>query len=194
MDYRRAVCGAVLKSIVEKIEKKEKEEVRKVKKQELEEEKQKRLMVAKLHGTLYKHKEALKREILKKRSLMEKNLQQEIQVLTLLDIGLLIRACLHFGGFHFFGWIRCCSLHCPCDVFMCLFHWVSACLWLPMWQPLVLWTYWINDMGRNGTVFKKNIDYLCNPFEFVWLLTCIFFVFTHAAIYFKFCFIFYICI
>ncbi|XP_022313989.2 nucleosome-remodeling factor subunit BPTF-like isoform X2 [Crassostrea virginica] len=41
---RRAVCGAVLKSIVEKIEKKEKEEVRKVKKQELEEEKQKRLM------------------------------------------------------------------------------------------------------------------------------------------------------
>lgn len=76
---RRAVCGAVLKSIVEKIEKKEKEEVRKVKKQELEEEKQKRLMVAKLHGTLYKHKEALKREILKKRSLMEKNLQQEIQ-------------------------------------------------------------------------------------------------------------------
>ncbi|XP_056018158.1 nucleosome-remodeling factor subunit BPTF-like isoform X3 [Ostrea edulis] len=41
---RRAVCGAVLKSIVEKIEKKEKEEVRKVKKLELEEEKQKRLM------------------------------------------------------------------------------------------------------------------------------------------------------
>lgn len=94
--FRRAVCGAVLKSIVEKIEKKEKEEVRKVKKLELEEEKQKRLMVAKLHGTLYKHKEALKREILKKRSLMEKNLQQEIQVQTLLDIRLLIRACLYF--------------------------------------------------------------------------------------------------
>ncbi|KAK3091634.1 hypothetical protein FSP39_021392 [Pinctada imbricata] len=77
---RRAVCAAVLKSMVEKIERKEKDELRKVKKQEIEEEKQKRTMVAKLHGTLFKHKEALKKEILKKRSFMEKNLHQEIQL------------------------------------------------------------------------------------------------------------------
>lgn len=37
-------------------------------------------MVAKLQGTLFKHKEVLKKDILKKRSLMEKNLQQDIQV------------------------------------------------------------------------------------------------------------------
>lgn len=74
------ICGQVIRGVIEKIERKEREEMRRVKKQEVEEEKQKRLMVAKLQGTLYKHKEALKKDILKKRSLMEKNVQQEIQV------------------------------------------------------------------------------------------------------------------
>ena len=104
--------------MVEKIEKKEKEEVRKVKKLELEEEKQKRLMVAKLHGTLYKHKEALKREILKKRSLMEKNLQQEIQVPNSTGYHAHCQSMFIVFGFPFF-WFRCCSLHCSCDVFVC---------------------------------------------------------------------------
>ncbi|KAJ8318671.1 hypothetical protein KUTeg_003762 [Tegillarca granosa] len=62
------------------MERKEREEKKKVKKQEHEEEKQKRIMVAKLQGTLFKHKEILKKDILKKRSLMEKNLQQDIQI------------------------------------------------------------------------------------------------------------------
>lgn len=74
------MCGQVLRNVIEKIEKKERDENRRMKKQELEEEKHKRVMVAKLQGTLFKHKEALKKEILKKRSIMEKNLQQEIQV------------------------------------------------------------------------------------------------------------------
>lgn len=127
------MCGAVLKSIVEKIEKKEKEEVRKVKKQELEEEKQKRLMVAKLHGTLYKHKEALKREILKKRSLMEKNLQQEIQVLTLLDIGLRIRACLHFWVYTSLVQLDAVASIVLVMSSCVLFHLIIACLsWLPL--------------------------------------------------------------
>ncbi|XP_033751700.1 nucleosome-remodeling factor subunit BPTF-like [Pecten maximus] len=76
---RLTVCGQVLRNVIEKIEKKERDESRRMKKQEMEEEKHKRLMVAKLQGTLFKHKEALKKEILKKRSIMEKNLQQEIQ-------------------------------------------------------------------------------------------------------------------
>ncbi|XP_060074835.1 nucleosome-remodeling factor subunit NURF301-like [Ylistrum balloti] len=76
---RLTICGQVLRNVIEKIEKKERDESRRMKKQEMEEEKHKRLMVAKLQGTLFKHKEALKKEILKKRSIMEKNLQQEIQ-------------------------------------------------------------------------------------------------------------------
>ncbi|OWF46473.1 nucleosome-remodeling factor subunit NURF301-like isoform X2 [Mizuhopecten yessoensis] len=76
---RLTVCGQVLRNVIEKIEKKERDDGRRMKKQEMEEEKHKRLMVAKLQGTLFKHKEALKKEILKKRSIMEKNLQQEIQ-------------------------------------------------------------------------------------------------------------------
>jgi nucleosome-remodeling factor subunit BPTF len=51
-----------------------------MKKQELEDEKQKKIIVTKLQGALFKHKEAVKKEILKKRALMEKNLQQDIQV------------------------------------------------------------------------------------------------------------------
>jgi nucleosome-remodeling factor subunit BPTF len=47
-----------------------------MKKQELEDEKQKKIIVTKLQGALFKHKEAVKKEILKKRALMEKNLQQ----------------------------------------------------------------------------------------------------------------------
>ncbi|XP_064622398.1 nucleosome-remodeling factor subunit BPTF-like isoform X2 [Lineus longissimus] len=42
------------------------------------EEKQKKVASAKLQTLLYKHKEALKRDILKKRGILEKNMQQEI--------------------------------------------------------------------------------------------------------------------
>lgn len=77
---RVAVCGQVMKSMLDKIEREEKLEQRKLKKQETAEEKQKRALAQKLQGALYKHKESLKSEILKKRALMEKSLQQEIQV------------------------------------------------------------------------------------------------------------------
>lgn len=80
MSYRKQVCTQVLKNIVDRIERREKDALRKIKKQELEDEKQKKLIAAKLQGTLFKHKEMVKKEILKKRALMERNLQQEIQV------------------------------------------------------------------------------------------------------------------
>lgn len=77
---RKVVCNQVIRTIVDKIERKEKDALRKVKKQELEDEKQKKIVAAKLQGALFKHKEAVKKEILKKRALMEKNLQQDIQL------------------------------------------------------------------------------------------------------------------
>lgn len=66
--------------MLDKIEKEEKVEQKRIKKQESAEEKQKRVMATKLQAILFKQKEALKKEILRKRSLMEKNLQQDIQV------------------------------------------------------------------------------------------------------------------
>lgn len=77
---RSAVCGLVIKSMLDKIEREEKLEQKRQKKQESAEERQKRLNTATLQRALFKHKEALKKEILKKRSLMEKSLQQEIFV------------------------------------------------------------------------------------------------------------------
>lgn len=74
------VCNQAIRSIVDKIERKEKEAMRKVKKQELEDEKHKKMLAAKLQQALFKHKEIVKKDILKKRALMEKNLQQDIQV------------------------------------------------------------------------------------------------------------------
>lgn len=77
---RLSVCSQVMKSMLDKIEKEEKVEQKRIKKQESAEEKQKRVMATKLQAILFKQKEALKKEILRKRSLMEKNLQQDIQM------------------------------------------------------------------------------------------------------------------
>ena len=75
-----AVCGQTLKTILDKIEKEDRLEQKRQRKQESAEEKQKRLLATKLQGALFKHKESLKKEILRKRSVMEKNLQQDIVV------------------------------------------------------------------------------------------------------------------
>lgn len=74
------MCGLVIKSMLDKIEREEKVEQKRQKKQESAEERQKRLNSATLQRALFKHKEALKKEILKKRAHMEKSLQQEIYV------------------------------------------------------------------------------------------------------------------
>ncbi|RUS79321.1 hypothetical protein EGW08_012906 [Elysia chlorotica] len=75
---RTSICSQVMKTMLDKIEREEKQEQRNKKKQESADEKQKRLTIINQQKALYKHKEALKKEILRKRSLMEKNLQQEI--------------------------------------------------------------------------------------------------------------------
>ena len=79
-ECRSAVCGMVIKGMLDKIEREEKQEQKRQKKQESAEEKQKRLNSVTQQRALFKHKEALKKEILKKRASMEKTLQQEIFV------------------------------------------------------------------------------------------------------------------
>ena len=69
-----------MKSILDRIEREEKQEQRKKKQQESADEKFKRMVALNQQKALYKHKEILKKEIHRKRSLMEKNLQQEIYV------------------------------------------------------------------------------------------------------------------
>ena len=70
----------MIKGILDKIEREEKLELKRQRKQESVEEKHKRMATAKVQGILFKHKEALKKEIQRKRALSEKNIHQEIQV------------------------------------------------------------------------------------------------------------------
>ncbi|WAQ96933.1 NU301-like protein [Mya arenaria] len=73
------ICSQALKSILDKIEREEKREQKLQRKAESAEEKQKRLAATKSQQILYKHKEALKREIQRKRHLNEQNMQVDIQ-------------------------------------------------------------------------------------------------------------------
>jgi nucleosome-remodeling factor subunit BPTF len=80
LHYRVSICNQVLKGILDKIEREERKEQKLQKKAESAEEKQKRLAATKIQQTLYKHKEALKKEIQRKRTLNERNMQLDIQV------------------------------------------------------------------------------------------------------------------
>jgi len=77
---RVSVCSQVLKTILDKIEREEKKEQKQARRAESAEERQKRLAVSRSQHVLYKHKEALKREIQRKRQLNEQAMQMEIQV------------------------------------------------------------------------------------------------------------------
>lgn len=70
----------LIRGMLDRIEKEEKLEQKRQKKQESAEERQKRLNTVTQQRALFKHKEALKKDILKKRAAMEKSLQQEIYV------------------------------------------------------------------------------------------------------------------
>ena len=75
------VCSQIMKGLLDKIEREEKKEQKLQKRHESAEEKQKRLHASKIQQVLYKHKEALKKEIQRKRALNERNMQIEIQVI-----------------------------------------------------------------------------------------------------------------
>lgn len=71
-----------MKFILDKIEKDEKQAAKRRKKEEVVEQKRSRQNATKLTALLYKHKEQLKAEILKKRALLDKELQLQVQVRT----------------------------------------------------------------------------------------------------------------
>ncbi|XP_030649335.1 nucleosome-remodeling factor subunit BPTF [Chanos chanos] len=78
-NQRMIVCNQVMKFILDKIEKDEKQAAKKRKREESVEQKRSKQNATKLSALLYKHKEQLKAEILKKRALLDKELQLEVQ-------------------------------------------------------------------------------------------------------------------
>lgn len=74
------MCNQVMKFILDKIDKDEKQAAKKRKKEEVVEQKRSKQNASKLTALLYKHKEQLKAEILKKRALLDKELQLQVQV------------------------------------------------------------------------------------------------------------------
>ena len=74
------VCNQVMKYILDKIDKEEKQAAKKRKREESVEQKRSKQNASKLSALLFKHKEQLKAEILKKRVLLDKDLQIEVQV------------------------------------------------------------------------------------------------------------------
>lgn len=74
------VCNQVMKFILDRIDKDERQAAKKKKKEEVVEAKRRMANASKLSALLYRHKESLKMEILKKRALLDKELQLEAQV------------------------------------------------------------------------------------------------------------------
>uniref|UniRef100_W5N7Z1 Bromodomain PHD finger transcription factor n=1 Tax=Lepisosteus oculatus TaxID=7918 RepID=W5N7Z1_LEPOC len=78
-NQRMIVCNQVMKFILDKIDKDEKQAAKKRKREESVEQKRSKQNATKLSALLFKHKEQLKSEILKKRALLDKELQLEVQ-------------------------------------------------------------------------------------------------------------------
>lgn len=78
--FRMIVCNQVMKFILDRIDKDERQAAKRRKKEEVVEAKRRLANASKLSSLLYRHKESLKMEILKKRALLDKELQLEAQV------------------------------------------------------------------------------------------------------------------
>uniref|UniRef100_A0A8C9WV86 Bromodomain PHD finger transcription factor n=1 Tax=Scleropages formosus TaxID=113540 RepID=A0A8C9WV86_SCLFO len=78
-NQRMIVCNQVMKFILDKIDKDERQAAKKRKREESVEQKRCKQNATKLSALLFKHKEQLKAEILKKRALLDKELQLEVQ-------------------------------------------------------------------------------------------------------------------
>lgn len=74
------VCNQVMKFILDKIDKDERQAAKKRKREESVEQKRTKQNASKLSALLFKHKEQLKADILKKRALLDKELQLQVQV------------------------------------------------------------------------------------------------------------------
>ncbi|KAG1687147.1 Nucleosome-remodeling factor subunit BPTF [Nymphon striatum] len=78
-NQRLAICHHVLRGVLDKIDRDERNHKRMIKQKESQEERKKVVMANRLHQLLFKQKELLKRDMLKKRALLEKDLQIEIR-------------------------------------------------------------------------------------------------------------------
>ncbi|XP_055984041.1 nucleosome-remodeling factor subunit BPTF isoform X3 [Sorex fumeus] len=78
-NQRMIVCNQVMKYILDKIDKEEKQAAKKRKREESVEQKRSKQNASKLSALLFKHKEQLRAEILKKRALLDKELQVHAQ-------------------------------------------------------------------------------------------------------------------
>ncbi|XP_043941023.1 nucleosome-remodeling factor subunit BPTF isoform X2 [Protopterus annectens] len=78
-NQRMIVCNQVMKYILDRIDKEEKQAAKKRKREETVEQKRNKQNATRLSALLFKHKEQLKAEILKKRALLDKELQIEVQ-------------------------------------------------------------------------------------------------------------------
>ncbi|XP_061578241.1 nucleosome-remodeling factor subunit BPTF-like isoform X2 [Cololabis saira] len=78
-NQRMIVCNQVMKYILDRIDKDERQAAKKKKKEEVVEAKRRLANASRLSSLLYRHKESLKMEILKKRALLDKELQLQAQ-------------------------------------------------------------------------------------------------------------------
>ncbi|XP_065108949.1 nucleosome-remodeling factor subunit BPTF isoform X5 [Paramisgurnus dabryanus] len=78
-NQRMIVCNQVMKFILDKIDKDERQAAKKRKREESVEQKRTKQNASKLSALLFKHKEQLKADILKKRALLDKELQLQVQ-------------------------------------------------------------------------------------------------------------------
>ncbi|XP_073689246.1 nucleosome-remodeling factor subunit BPTF [Garra rufa] len=78
-NQRMIVCNQVMKFILDKIDKDERQAAKKRKREESVEQKRSKQNASKLSALLFKHKEQLKADILKKRALLDKELQLQVQ-------------------------------------------------------------------------------------------------------------------
>ena len=76
----------VMKGMLDRLEREERQEQKRQRKAESVEERQKRVAATKSQALLYKHKETLKKDMMKKRALMEKAITTEIQVDSIKEI------------------------------------------------------------------------------------------------------------
>ena len=73
-------CNQVMKYILDRIDRDDKQTAKRRRKEEVVEQKRRNANASKLSSLLYRHKESLKTEILKKRALLDKELQLQAQV------------------------------------------------------------------------------------------------------------------
>uniref|UniRef100_A0AAQ5WYW4 Bromodomain PHD finger transcription factor n=1 Tax=Amphiprion ocellaris TaxID=80972 RepID=A0AAQ5WYW4_AMPOC len=79
-NQRMIVCNQVMKFILDRIDKDERQAAKRKKKEEVVEAKRRLANASKLSSLLYRHKESLKMEILKKRALLDKELRRGLRL------------------------------------------------------------------------------------------------------------------